>query len=296
VKGSLILYQHSPAWGLPSSDPSCIAIQAYLKILGLNYEVVNCDNPHLSPTLSLPVLEVVGTQELFGGTERILQHVQEKLHHTADEHLNRRQKAALHPWIYLLEHKLYNALLYNWWAINENAEEVAKLRHFNTDSFPLKYLLFVVKRRHTLAYLNANRLTDEDALLNDATECYQSLSDLLGENNYFFGDKPSTLDAFVFGHLSVHLVAPMSSHNLSEALHKFPNLQNFCTHFMTTHFGLELPPPAETKASRKKKKDEDAGSSSSSATSIPFAKTGLFAVVIGGFFLTAYYVTKRNAD
>ena len=46
----LQLYAWSPALDLPSIDPQCLAIQCYLCILDVEFSVIECNDPNVSPT------------------------------------------------------------------------------------------------------------------------------------------------------------------------------------------------------------------------------------------------------
>ncbi|CAB1320864.1 unnamed protein product [Coregonus sp. 'balchen'] len=50
---------------------------------------------------------------------------------------------------------------------------------------------------------------DPKMLYYDALECMTLLSQRLGSHKFFFGDSPSSLDAYVFGHLAP-LLMPLS--------------------------------------------------------------------------------------
>jgi len=72
------------------------------------------------------------------------------------------------------------------------------------------FLLFIYTYIHLLIKHQQQQQQQKKVYLN-AHDAYASLSTKLGNKKYFFGDKPSTLDAIAYGHL---------------ALHCYPNLQN----------------------------------------------------------------------
>ena len=69
-------------------------------------------------------------------------------------------------------------------------------------------------------------------IFEDATTCYKALANHLETNNssFFFGSKPSSVDAFLYGHLCLHLRAPTSA----------PELQKAVSVFVTSFFVLIL--------------------------------------------------------
>mgnify|MGYP005996515677 CR=1 FL=1 len=82
-------------------------------------------------------------------------------------------------------------------------------------------------QRSVIDQLEALHIDDDASVIQQATDIYQCLSTLLGSNAYFYGSKPSSLDAVVFGHLSAQLYAPMPKHSLREEVQKFDNLVQF---------------------------------------------------------------------
>ncbi|XP_037082531.1 metaxin-1-like [Pollicipes pollicipes] len=62
-----------------------------------------------------------------------------------------------------------------------------------------------------------------------AGACFASLSEQLGERDWFLGAAPSSLDARVFGYLAPLLRSPLPSHRLQTLLKAHPNLVSFVT-------------------------------------------------------------------
>jgi hypothetical protein len=63
----------------------------------------------------------------------------------------------------------------------------------------------------------------------------------LGESPFFFGEKPTYIDALVYGHLAVILHAPTSETDLNDILSKTaPKLLSFVERIGKTYFADEL--------------------------------------------------------
>ncbi|XP_031698459.1 metaxin-1-like [Anarrhichthys ocellatus] len=76
-------------------------------------------------------------------------------------------------------------------------------------------------------------------LYRDATECLNLLSQRLGSHKFFFGDSPSSLDAFVFGHLAPVLKSKLPNGKLQQHLKSLDNLSNFCSNILLLYFPLD---------------------------------------------------------
>ena len=85
--------------------------------------------------------------------------------------------------------------------------------------------------------LEALHLSDDEDAREMAATAYKSLSGKLGEQKYFFGEKPSSLDAIVFGHLAAQMFAPMPEDSLREVYEEFPNLVAFVERMAEELFG-----------------------------------------------------------
>lgn len=70
----------------------------------------------------------------------------------------------------------------------------------------------------------------------DAKECLNLLSNRLGTSQFFFGDTPSTLDAYVFGFLAPLYKVRFPKVHLQEHLKQLPNLCRLCDDILDSYF------------------------------------------------------------
>ncbi|OXB80880.1 UNVERIFIED_CONTAM: hypothetical protein H355_016897 [Colinus virginianus] len=125
-------------------------------------------------------------------------------------------------------------------------------------SQPAKILNFLRKQRYNADYeLSAKQGADtlayiallEEKLLpaliyRDAKECLNLLSKRLGTSQFFFGNTPTTLDAFVFGFLAPVYKVCFPRVQLQEHLKQLTNLCRFCDDILTCYFRLTVTDPA----------------------------------------------------
>lgn len=79
-------------------------------------------------------------------------------------------------------------------------------------------------------YLEAFYIPEYAERRNKIYEIYEALNNLLGDKKYFFGDKPSTLDAVAVGHLCCQYFAELEVNRLREIISKtkkYTNLENY---------------------------------------------------------------------
>lgn len=105
--------------------------------------------------------------------------------------------------------------------------------------FPLDTTLPEQRRRAVEAWTSARQphgAHGEDGALARASDAIRALAERLGDGPYFFGDRPSTLDAVVFAYLAVPFFAPLRSNRLAASIATYPNLTRFLTHVLTNFF------------------------------------------------------------
>ncbi|XP_029916581.1 metaxin-3 isoform X1 [Myripristis murdjan] len=169
----------------------------------------------------------------------------------ADYELTARQGADTMAYIALLEEKLRPALLHTFWVDAENYANLTRPWFASRSPFPLNFL---VPRRHANMALSRILLTKGEAPLHritevegkiysDAKECLNLLSYRLGTANYFFGNSPASLDAFVFGFVAPLHKAGLPSSPLQSHLRQLANLTRFCDNILSVYFSSSHPGP-----------------------------------------------------
>ncbi|XP_059406096.1 metaxin-3 isoform X5 [Carassius carassius] len=113
-------------------------------------------------------------------------------------------------------------------------------QRFNAD-----YELTAKQGADTMAYIALLEEKLRPALIySEAKECLNLLSHRLGNFHFFFGDTPTSLDAFVFGHIAPLIKAPLPSGQLQKHLNQLDNLCQFCNAILKNYF---TDAPAETR-------------------------------------------------
>ncbi|KAI9358280.1 hypothetical protein DFJ73DRAFT_819369 [Zopfochytrium polystomum] len=249
----LELFSWGPAWSLPSLDPACLSVQAYLNLTGANWVNNACSNASISPTGELPMLRD-GTRPV-AGVGAIIKYLKRK-GYDLDGHLNPVERAQSQSFVSLIEEKLYDALLYNYWLENENYTKTTRPAYTKGMSWVSRYYLpnqlhgRVKKRLQSYrAMLDVDaRLVNEVYLI--ARDCFKALSAKLGDRKFFFGDLPSSLDAVAFAHLSLHAQPSLSNPRLFSMLaFEFPTLIAYCDRLKPIVFPTDPRPSPNRNAS-----------------------------------------------
>uniref|UniRef100_A0A667G2B0 Metaxin 3 n=1 Tax=Lynx canadensis TaxID=61383 RepID=A0A667G2B0_LYNCA len=171
-----------------------------------------------------------------------------KQKYNADYELSAKQGADTLAYIALLEEKLLPAVLHTFWVESDNYFAVTKPWFASRIPFPLSLIL---PGRMSKGALNRILLTKgepplyhlrevEAQIYRDAKECLNLLSNRLGTSQFFFGDTPSTLDAYVFGFLAPLYKIRFPKVQLQEHLKQLSNLCRFCDDILNSYFKLSL--------------------------------------------------------
>ncbi|XP_054720227.1 metaxin-1-like isoform X2 [Uloborus diversus] len=244
-------------WGLPSVDLICLQVMAYAKFSGAPLKVKKTNWP-LSRYGHLPVFRH-GKKNTLTTFDNIVSYLQRQ-NYSADAELTPKQCADIIAYTALLRDKLYPALLYVWWVEDKNYCELTRPWYAKALSFPLNY--FLPGHQQRAARKNINNLWScdlidesqkETSIYKDARECLNLLSYRLGDNEYFFGKNPCSLDAIVFGFLAPLLKAPFPNPALKNHLKSCVNLSHFVQRILDRFFPLS---PEELEALRKKEAQE----------------------------------------
>nr|XP_020450244.1 metaxin-3 isoform X2 [Monopterus albus] len=233
-------------WGLPSVHTESLIVLAYAKFSGAKVTVSPIDWTWKTLTAAVP--ELLCGETAVQEPTHILNFLR-KQRFNADYELTARQGADTMAYIALLEEKLRPALLHTFWVDAENYTNLTRPWFASRSPFPLNFL---VPSHHANTALSRILLTKGEAPLHrisevegkiysDAKECLNLLSYRLGTADYFFGNSPTSLDAFVFGFVAPLHKARLPSGPLQSHLRLLDNLTRFCDTVLSVYFSSDHP-------------------------------------------------------
>ncbi len=220
------LYQFVPAWGIPNLSPFCVKVETYLRMAGLPYEVVDAI-PLQGPKGKLPFIEDNGKR--IGDSRFIIEYLKQTYGDSVDDHLTPPERAVSNAMQRLIEDDLFWAFMFARWGKRD--KNWAENKHALFSKLPpvVRGLVPVLVRRHILKVFRGQGMGrhTEAEIYQLGRQDLSALSDQLGENPWFMGVKPTTLDASAFGSLVNILWCPIES-PLKEHLSTLTNLTAFC--------------------------------------------------------------------
>ncbi|KAF9179097.1 hypothetical protein BGZ51_007246 [Haplosporangium sp. Z 767] len=230
------LYIYGSAFGLPSIDPQCLALISYLSMVShQEYTIVECNDAGISPTGELPMFH--DGKNWIAGTNRIIAYLS-KTGYSADEDLSKEDLAKSVAYASLADTSLTDAILFSWFADADNFLGATRKAYSNLFSIPSRYVLPIQMRKAAVQRVQKYGGTVESGTLANADktkiydlarDCYRVLDRKLGDNDFFFGVKPTSLDAKVFGYLALQLYPEIPNPRFQMILNsQFPRLVAYC--------------------------------------------------------------------
>lgn len=209
-------------------NANCLAVQAFLKMCQLNHTLEMRGNAeHMSPSGRVPFIKAGAF--VVAELDPIVAFVANK-GVTLTERLDTTQKADMRAYMSLVSNVLANAELYVSWVDPATYEGVTKARYGSVYPWPISVFLTRQKRSQVvrrLRVLGWQQKTLEE-VYNEVEHCCSALSERLDRQDYFFGKRPTELDALVFGHLFTILTTPLPDNRLATIVRSFGNLVKLC--------------------------------------------------------------------
>lgn len=199
------LFAFSSGWGVPfaTAAPFPLKLATWLRMAGLPFDVVIANDPSKGPKGKSPWIEH-GTLRM-GDSALIIEYLQERFGTDLDAHLDARQRALAMCVQRMMEehfHQCFEHQLFFGRGGDERLHELAA-----TMPIPLRWLVPTVLKRAFSKQLYARGMGrhSEEVIIAQGKSDLDALVELLGDQPYFLGDRPASLDACVFGFLGVSL-------------------------------------------------------------------------------------------
>jgi glutathione S-transferase len=219
------LHQFPRTWDIPNPSPACMAVETYLRMAGLPFTVVATRNPGKGPKAKLPLL--VDDGEVVPDAGFILEHLKKKYGDRLDGKLDADRRARAHCLRRTFEESLYWVGLHMRW-IDDAGWRAIQAPYFGHLS-PLARVavppLVRLGMRATLAMQGLGR-HDPDEILAIGSADLSAASAMLGDEPYFGGDAPASIDAIAHGFLANLYWVPIASRLLEHAR----SLENLVAH------------------------------------------------------------------
>lgn len=209
-------------------NANILAVQAFLNMCNLEYTIeMRANAEHMSPSGRLPFIKA--NKFVIAEMDPIVAFVNTK-GITLTEHQDAAQKADMRAYMSLVSNVLGNAEMYLSWLDQVTYNEVTKPRYGSVYPWPLNHILTWQKKQQIYKKLAALGWTSKtlEEVYQEVEQCCMALNERLDNQQFFFNNKPTELDALVFGHLFSILTTPLPDTRLASIVRQHKNLVELC--------------------------------------------------------------------
>jgi glutathione S-transferase len=229
------LFAFGTGWGVPfaTGAPFPLKLATWLRMAGLPFDFVVANDPSKGPTGKSPWIEYGSVR--MGDSSLIIEYLEQRFGIDLDAHLDARQRALALSVQRMLEEHYHQCYEHQFFFGRGAKERVSTL----AASFPvpLRWLVPSVLRRAFSKQLYARGMGrhSEEAIIAQGKADLDALAELLGQQPYVLGDRPSAIDACAFGFLGVSLYVagdnPLYRYGAS-----LENLMRYCERMRASYF------------------------------------------------------------
>jgi glutathione S-transferase len=217
----ITLYTFGPAFGTPDPSPFVMKADMLLKLAGLPYET-STRGFGKAPKGKLPYIR--DGETLVADSTLIRMYLEKKYSIDFDRGLSERDRGVAWSMEKMFEDHFYWVIVYWRWLNQENFAKGPKA-FFNRAPAPIRPLakwMVLGRLRKTLHGHGIGRHSEEETTAM-ASRSIDAISQILGDNPYFFGSAPCGADATAFAFVACALSAVFNS-PIRDKMASLPNL------------------------------------------------------------------------
>ena len=204
----ITLCQFHRIWNLPNASPFCMKVETYLRMAGLAYEIKPINNPQSAPKGKLPYIQIDGVN--YPDSELIIDELKIRYGNALDQHLTKEQQALSLLIDHVFCEQLYWILVYLRWKSDAGWACVKPGYFAKLPAIPRLFVPSLVRRKmlKALDYQGTGRHS-LDEVIYLGSKSIDALAEILGNNPYFLGGKPTSVDATAFSFIANLLMSPV---------------------------------------------------------------------------------------
>lgn len=194
-------------WGIANESPFCMKLECFLRMVNIPYDIVEIANPKKAPHGKVPFFVYEGKELLDSGY--IIDYLNKSLNHPLDSHLSNEELQIARLTQRSLEEHLYWGIVHSRW-IDDKGFKLFTEPYQALFPFPLNRIITRLIRREVAKELWYQGLGRHDVKKMYAlcVEDLEAVVALLADKPFFFGEKPSTIDACIYAHFAAILYQP----------------------------------------------------------------------------------------
>ncbi|MGJ8529708.1 glutathione S-transferase family protein [Maritalea sp.] len=220
--------------GKPNLSPFCTKLDMILQLSGVEFDRQLQMSPMEGPKQKAPFIEDGG--ERIGDTQFIEMHLKTAYNIDLLNEMSPMDRAVGRMLMSTMEEQLYFILVYSRWQIEENWPIMEEIFFGNMPEQVRKEIApqALTMMRTSLFGQGTGRHTAEE-VYQLAKRIIDDTSTLLGSSDYFMSNKPTSIDASIYGVLSNCVNNPVPA-PLADYVRSHPNLLAFLDRISTLFF------------------------------------------------------------
>jgi glutathione S-transferase len=221
------LFSFGSHFAVPDPSPFVLKCDLYMRMAGISFDSHgDVGNLRKAPKGKLPFIQ--DRERTIADSYFIQQHFEQQGDSSLDTWLSEEQKAFSHLIIKSLDENFYWTIVYSRW-MRDDTWPLIKAAFFGNMPFPLRQIIPTLARKNVKSALlkqGIGKHSDAE-IMQLAKHSLQSLSVLLGDKAYFWGAKPSSLDATAYAFLANVILVDIDN-PLTTLARSFCNLVEYC--------------------------------------------------------------------
>lgn len=205
----ITLVTYPKGWGQPSLSPFCVKAMYLLNKSGLEWRILETNDPRSFPHSKLPALKV--GQNTIGDSDAIRAYIAE---HGADldTHLSPVERADARAYQRMAEEHLYYQIVLDRWANDAVWPEVLRTYFSGIPAFIRGFVTRKLRRNvvQGLNFLGHQRSTEQERMARIEQDL-QAVSSRLKGRKFLFGDTPCSTDASLGPMLAAAKATPIAT-------------------------------------------------------------------------------------
>lgn len=207
-------------------SPFCAKAEFFLILNKIAHEKQYLGNTSKAPRGKLPFIKFKG--QSIPDSEQIIATLSKEYSIDMDAHLSEEQRSSSYITRKMMEDHLYWVMLYFRW-VNEENWKTTKNVFFDGMPAPLKAIIPALVRKSVVNACHSQGISryEESEIMEMAQKGLHSLSIMLGEKKFFFGDQISHLDVAAYGMFSNMLYDFVPESDLKRIISSYGNLVQY---------------------------------------------------------------------
>lgn len=221
----ITIFMFSPMWGLPTHSPFALKLATWMRLAGIEHEIVHEDDPRKGPKKKSPWIEI--GPERMGDSELIIEYLVERLGVDPDAHLSASQRAQSLTLRRTFEEHFSQIYDHSFFVCDEGWEHARGHFAFLPALLRAVALPMIRSDFKKEAWIKGIGRHETDQIAKMAAADIDAAAAVLGDQAFLFGETPTLADCTVYGFLALILWAPIPSSARAHLL-TVPRLVSYC--------------------------------------------------------------------